>query len=198
MLEVTDSVLAWRSATVWVPRVSAELLRLVRTSEIVSLARARTRLTSPIRSMVRRCRSSSSELAGLKAESTRAPMEGSVTSPGWTLRSMVGTSKSLASTTRLSSAEELRIGGASSAAHWTVVPSAPRPRTPLVTLVPVPWWSVTTRSALRSPSEVDPVTVSGEPTRAACWRAVPAASYVSISGLTVRFCTVTSIEMRPV
>ena len=176
MLELTDWVLDCRSATVWVPRVSAELVRLVRTSEIVSLARDRTRLTSPIRSMVRRCRSSSSDLAGLKAASTRAPIEGSVTRPGWTLRSIVGTSKSLASRTRLNSEEDLRIGGASSAAHWTEVPSASRPRTPLVTLVPEPWSSVTTRSALRPPSEVEAVIVSGEPTSAACWRAVPAAS----------------------
>ena len=143
-LEVLSEVLivlvsSVSDCTVLVPSVLEEASRVLRTPEMVPLARPRTSLTSPMSLIVRVSSASSEEFLGLKAESMSAPTEGSVTRPGCTLTSRVGTTRSLASSTTRKVAVGLSCGGARMLAHWTcVVPSGERLRTPLVVPVSSP------------------------------------------------------------
>ena len=156
------------------PRVLAELSRVVRTLEIVSPARASTVLTSPTRPIVRACSFISEEVPGWNAACTRAPTEGSVTRPGCTLMSKFGELKSFASTTRVSVALEPICGGARIVAHWTcVVPSEAWLSTPLVAAPFLDAVGVTTEEGLTPLSAVEATTVSGAPTSAAWEREAP-------------------------
>ena len=190
--------------TVLVPSVFDEASSVLRTPEIVPLARPRTSFTSPMRAIVRVSRASSSEFLGLKAESISAPTDGSVTRPGWTLRSTVGTTKSFASSTTRNVAVESSCGGARMLAHWTwVVPSGALLSTPFVAPVPedasagASAAAVTTVAGSMPGSAADATTVRGAPTRAVAVCALPATSYVICCGWTVRFCTLRLIVSRP-
>ncbi len=153
-----------------------------------------TRCTSPIAALSCRAAYPSAPYA----RSMSAATDGSVTSPGWTVRSTEGARKSADSTTRVNSAVGDSIGAARNAAHCTErAPSTVSTRTPSVTrgssCAPSSTW--TTRSP--APTTALATTVSGTPTSACCWYRAPPVSNATSVGCAVRSWTATCTTNRP-
>ena len=167
----------FRSETLLAPSVLLVLSRFLRTVPICPLALASTSLTSVISVMVRRCSASWDSGLVLKLLSSRPETDGSVTRPGCTVTSKLGTVKSCASSTSLSWAFAATCGGARMAPHCTdALPCSDWASTPLVRAASWPAKAVITLLAGVSSSTVEATTVNGTPTSAVRVRRSPETS----------------------